>query len=69
MTAVHDHSTLYVLFYSYSKSTWQLTCGSGSLCTDPSYVEPFPITASVRFIKVPANTPEPKIRYVKTIMA
>ncbi|VDI62598.1 tectonic-2 [Mytilus galloprovincialis] len=50
-------------YVSYSKSTWQLTCGSGSLCTDPSYVEPFPITASVRFIKVPANTPEPKIRW------
>ncbi|CAC5361804.1 TCTN2 [Mytilus coruscus] len=47
----------------YSKSAWQLTCGSGSQCADPSYVEPFPITASVRFIKVPANTPEPKIRW------
>ncbi|CAC5366675.1 TCTN2 [Mytilus coruscus] len=50
-------------YVSYSKSAWQLTCGSGSQCADPSYVEPFPITASVRFIKVPANTPEPKIRW------
>lgn len=50
---------------SYTKSTWQLTCGSGSTsrCSDPSYVEPFPVTAAVRFIKVPANTPVQKIRW------
>jgi hypothetical protein len=50
--------------FSYTKSTWQLRCRSGSTsrCSDPLYVEPFPVTATVRFIKVPANTPVQKIK-------
>lgn len=57
---------IFFFFLSYTKSTWTLLCTSStsSRCSDTNYVEPFQVSASVRFIKVPANTPEPKIRSV-----
>ncbi|KAK3083920.1 hypothetical protein FSP39_005349 [Pinctada imbricata] len=46
---------------SYINSTWQMSCsvGDSGTCNTTGYNEPFPITSTVRFIKVPANTPDP----------
>ncbi|XP_028270308.1 tectonic-2 [Parambassis ranga] len=50
---------------SYTLSNWRLDCGGGAIssCADPLKTQLFPITSSVTFTDIPANTGPPKTRF------
>lgn len=52
---------------SYTTSTWEVKCGGpgGSVC-DESGSQSFLLTSSVRFTRVPPQTPEPVAKYYET---
>ncbi|KAL3856811.1 hypothetical protein ACJMK2_011528 [Sinanodonta woodiana] len=48
---------------SYSKATWKINCSPVNSQCGKNYAQPFQISTTVRFIKVPGNTPAPSAIY------
>ncbi|KAK3606484.1 hypothetical protein CHS0354_041435 [Potamilus streckersoni] len=48
---------------SYTKATWKINCSPVNSGCGMNYTQPFQISTTVRFIKVPGNTPAPVAIY------